>query len=181
MIQGCLIIKGPSLSSELFRQAILILERDYTGDRSKVYTFDDSGYTLRPFWSLDNRNVVVLMLLYTSARRTATYPLSLLGLSNGVTLEQRFRFTNWRDATKTFNKVRYSWQLAMRILSNIVGDRSTGKTLLAVEATNFAMLCPKDNIRYVEAEAAFDEDYGNVVGMPRSSPCRYNSYSQSFL
>ena len=26
------------LSSELFRQAILILERDYTGDRSKVYT-----------------------------------------------------------------------------------------------------------------------------------------------
>lgn len=50
---------------------------------------------------------------------------------------------------------------------NIVGDRSTGKTLLAVEAcANFSMVTPITNIRYVEAEAAFDEDYGEVVGMP---------------
>jgi recombination protein RecA len=50
---------------------------------------------------------------------------------------------------------------------NVVGDRSTGKTLLAVEAcANFAQLCPIDNIRYVEAESAFDADYGEVVGMP---------------
>lgn len=51
---------------------------------------------------------------------------------------------------------------------NIVGDRSTGKTLLAVEAcANFARIAPIENIRYVEAEAAFDEDYGAVVGMPQ--------------
>lgn len=50
---------------------------------------------------------------------------------------------------------------------NIVGDRSTGKTLLAVEAcANFALLAPIGNIRYVEAESAFDEAYGHVVGMP---------------
>lgn len=50
---------------------------------------------------------------------------------------------------------------------NIVGDRSTGKTLLAVEAcANFAMVAPVENIRYVEAESAFDEDYGRVIGMP---------------
>lgn len=50
---------------------------------------------------------------------------------------------------------------------NIVGDRSTGKTLLAVEAcANFALITPIEKIRYVEAEAAFDEDYGTVVGMP---------------
>lgn len=50
---------------------------------------------------------------------------------------------------------------------NVVGDRSTGKTLLAVEAcANFALIAPLENIRYVEAESAFDEDYGEVVGMP---------------
>ena len=50
---------------------------------------------------------------------------------------------------------------------NIVGDKSSGKTLLAVEAcANIALISPITNIRYIEAEAAFDADYGAVVGMP---------------
>jgi recombination protein RecA len=51
---------------------------------------------------------------------------------------------------------------------NIVGDRSSGKTLLAIEAcASFAMLYGSDRIRYVEAEAAFDEDYAEMLGMPQ--------------
>ena len=52
---------------------------------------------------------------------------------------------------------------------NVVGDRSTGKTLLAMEA--IANFFPKyDNgwVRYVEAESAFDEDYASALGIPMS-------------
>lgn len=50
---------------------------------------------------------------------------------------------------------------------NCVGDKSTGKTLLAVEAcANVAALSSVEQVRYCEAEAAFDVDYGRVVGMP---------------
>ncbi len=50
---------------------------------------------------------------------------------------------------------------------NIVGDKSTGKTLLAIEAcAQFAMVYGKKNIRYGEAEAAFDEEYAESIGMP---------------
>lgn len=50
---------------------------------------------------------------------------------------------------------------------NIVGDKSTGKTLLAIEAcANFAIRNPKGLIRYKEAEAAFDKGYAEVLGMP---------------
>lgn len=52
-------------------------------------------------------------------------------------------------------------------MSNIVGDKSTGKTLLAIEAcTNFNLLYPDGQIIYLEAEAAFDTDYANALGMP---------------
>jgi len=52
---------------------------------------------------------------------------------------------------------------------NIVGDKSTGKTLLAIEAcANFALENPKGMIRYKEAEAAFDKGYAEVLGMPIS-------------
>lgn len=51
-------------------------------------------------------------------------------------------------------------------ISNVVGDRSTGKTLLAIEAAaNFA----KDyegKIYYREAEAAFQKEYAEALGMP---------------
>ncbi len=52
-------------------------------------------------------------------------------------------------------------------IANIVGDKSTGKTLLAIEASaNFALAYPDGIIRYAEAEAAFDERYAAALGMP---------------
>lgn len=52
-------------------------------------------------------------------------------------------------------------------VANIVGDRSSGKTLLAIEAcANFHKAYPDGYIRYAEAEAAFDEKYAEALGMP---------------
>lgn len=52
-------------------------------------------------------------------------------------------------------------------VGNIVGDKSTGKTLLCIEAAvNFAMTHPKGEIYYVEAEAAFDDKYAAALGLP---------------
>lgn len=52
-------------------------------------------------------------------------------------------------------------------IANIVGDKSTGKTLLCIEATaNFAMKYKRGNIRYREAESAFDKSYAQALGMP---------------
>jgi recombination protein RecA len=51
--------------------------------------------------------------------------------------------------------------------TNIVGPRSVGKTLLAIEAAaNFAIKYPKGKIFYRESEAAFDEEYARALGMP---------------
>lgn len=55
---------------------------------------------------------------------------------------------------------------------NIVGDSSTGKTLLAIEAcANFALQHPKGLIRYRDAEAAFDNTYAESIGFPISRLC----------
>jgi len=52
-------------------------------------------------------------------------------------------------------------------IANIVGDKSSGKTLLCIEAcANFAIKYPKGKIYYREAEAAFDEAYAQALGMP---------------
>lgn len=52
-------------------------------------------------------------------------------------------------------------------ISNIVGDKSAGKTLLAIEAcANFARRYPKGKIWYRESEAAFDEEYAAKLGLP---------------
>lgn len=52
-------------------------------------------------------------------------------------------------------------------VANIVGDKSAGKTLLAIEAcANFHRQYPDGYIRYNEAEAAFDEAYAAALGMP---------------
>lgn len=57
------------------------------------------------------------------------------------------------------------WPLG-RII-NIVGDKSTGKTLLAIEAcANFVLQYPKGQIWYREAEAAFDIPYAKSLGLP---------------
>lgn len=53
-------------------------------------------------------------------------------------------------------------------IANLVGDKSTGKTLLAIEAAaNFRRKYPTAPIRYVEVESAFDKDYAHSVGLPR--------------
>jgi recombination protein RecA len=56
---------------------------------------------------------------------------------------------------------------ARRRIANIVGNRSSGKTLLAIEASaNFAIVEPKGKIRYRESESAFDERYAQALGFP---------------
>lgn len=50
---------------------------------------------------------------------------------------------------------------------NIVGDKSSGKTLMAMEiCANFAMKFPNGWIRYAESEAAFDQKYAEALGIP---------------
>jgi recombination protein RecA len=50
---------------------------------------------------------------------------------------------------------------------NMVGDRSSGKTLLAIEAcANYAIVGDAEESRYAEAEAAFDHAYAQTIGMP---------------
>jgi recombination protein RecA len=53
---------------------------------------------------------------------------------------------------------------------NIVGDKSAGKTLLAMEAfANFHMQWPTGLMRYGESEHAFDAPYANAIGIPMGS------------
>lgn len=50
---------------------------------------------------------------------------------------------------------------------NIIGDESTGKSLLCIEAaSNFLHQFPKGKVFYRESEAAFDEEYAEALGMP---------------
>lgn len=57
------------------------------------------------------------------------------------------------------------WPLSR--IANIVGDASTGKTLLAIEAmANFKRKFPRGRMYYRESEAAFDENYAAALGMP---------------
>lgn len=52
-------------------------------------------------------------------------------------------------------------------IANLVGDKSSGKTLLTMEAfANFSRQYPKGVLRYAEAEAAFDQGYARALGMP---------------
>lgn len=52
-------------------------------------------------------------------------------------------------------------------IGNIIGDKSTGKTLQCIEAcANFAMKYPKGKIRYRESESAFDDSYAKALGFP---------------
>lgn len=56
---------------------------------------------------------------------------------------------------------------AEKRVSNIVGDKSTGKTLLCIEAAaNFARKYARGRIKYRESEAAFIDDYAEALGMP---------------
>lgn len=52
-------------------------------------------------------------------------------------------------------------------IANIVGDKSSCKTLLCIEAmANFANKYPKGRILYRECESAFDDQYAAALGMP---------------
>lgn len=52
-------------------------------------------------------------------------------------------------------------------ISNVVGDSSSGKTGLAIEASaNFIHKYRNGKIYYNESEAAFDEQYAQAIGMP---------------
>jgi RecA/RadA recombinase len=56
---------------------------------------------------------------------------------------------------------------AMKHIFNIVGDKSTGKTLLAIEGmANFRRKFPEGRLRYGEAEAAFDTNFAKTLGFP---------------
>jgi protein RecA len=56
-------------------------------------------------------------------------------------------------------------------VTNIVGDKSTGKTLLAIEAcANFNLKHKGDcDIEYIELEEALDEAYARSVGLPKAT------------
>jgi RecA/RadA recombinase len=52
-------------------------------------------------------------------------------------------------------------------VSNVVGDESTGKSLVASEAcANAIKTFPKGRIFYHEVESAYDKQYGEMLGMP---------------
>lgn len=54
-----------------------------------------------------------------------------------------------------------------RRIINLIGDTSVGKSLLASEAAiNFLKKYPKGKVYYLEAEAAFDKRYAELVGLP---------------
>src|SRR6185295_11983985 len=56
---------------------------------------------------------------------------------------------------------------ALGRISNVVGDKAVGKTLLAIEAmANFGRRFPKGRIEYRESEAAFDEGIAATLRMP---------------
>ncbi len=57
------------------------------------------------------------------------------------------------------------WPLSR--IANVVGDSSSGKTLMAIEAlANFKRQYPKGKMFYRESETAFDEQYAEALGMP---------------
>lgn len=56
---------------------------------------------------------------------------------------------------------------ALGRIGNIVGDKSTGKTLVAIEScANFLNTYPEGRIFYNETEAAFDSAYAKALGIP---------------
>lgn len=59
---------------------------------------------------------------------------------------------------------------ALSRVANIVGDSSTGKTLLAMEACiNFLKTFTKGHVRYCEPEAALSKGYAKEMGVPVDS------------
>ena len=58
-------------------------------------------------------------------------------------------------------------------IANVVGDKSTGKTLLGIEAmANFGRQYPDGTMCYAETEAAFDDNYARALGMDMTQVIR---------
>lgn len=67
---------------------------------------------------------------------------------------------------EVFNSVIGGGYVLGRVV-NLVGDKSSGKTLLTMEAfANFNKVYPNGVMRYAETEAAFDPLYAGALGMP---------------
>jgi recombination protein RecA len=57
----------------------------------------------------------------------------------------------------------------LKRISNIVGDKSTGKTQIAIEAMiSFLKMYPKGIVEYQEVESAFDVPYAEELGLDMS-------------
>ena len=101
-------------------------------------------------------------------KRTRTRLRDLQGEARGAYfLSPPSSYTFVHSGARTLDRVLGGgWPLSR--VSNIVGDKSTGKTLLAIEAmTNFSHIMPKNvKAHYAETEAAFDESYAEALGMP---------------
>lgn len=81
-------------------------------------------------------------------------------------VEQKDGLTFISSGAATLDCVLSGGYVAGRVV-NIVGDRSAGKTLLAIEAVaNFHMQSPAAKKRYAESEHAFDKGYAEALGMP---------------
>ena len=65
---------------------------------------------------------------------------------------------------------------ALGRIHNVVGDKSTGKTLLAIEAmANFKRQFPEGSVKYDETEAAFDDHYASALGLDLQEDERVSS------
>jgi RecA/RadA recombinase len=85
-------------------------------------------------------------------------PKSVQFLNSGCTLLNLAMTERGKDGGWPFGRV-----------VNIVGDKSTGKTLLAEEAlANFFLAYPKGKGYYRESEAAFDVSYAKALGLDTS-------------
>lgn len=63
-------------------------------------------------------------------------------------------------------------------VSNILGESSTGKTLLGIEAAaNFKRKFPDCEIVHIDTEAAFDPDYAESLGLDVDSIALYEGFS----
>jgi len=84
----------------------------------------------------------------------------------GAYFEEELPSNSWTTGCELFDCVLGRGYRSGRMI-NIVGDFSTGKTLLAIEAcANFAQLFPTGSIRYREVESAFDRLYAAMIGLP---------------
>jgi recombination protein RecA len=81
--------------------------------------------------------------------------------------EAKLRATQFVKSGSTLLDLVLGGGWALSRVSNVVGDKSTGKTLIAIEGfANFTRQYPTGLKGYGEAESSFDEAYASVLGFP---------------